>query len=268
MLREAAVAGQFYPFESSEIKKQLGSFFSNVKQERDAAVVIAPHAGYIYSGQTAAFSYSCLKKFKTYVVLSPNHTGLGDSISIFPPGEWKTPLGKVEIDDKISAKIADDLGIGRDKVAHLGEHSIEVQLPFLQYLFGEDFKFVAITIAEHNLQELKRVGDSLLKASEEGEFGLIASSDFTHFEHFESAKSKDMQAIERIKGFDVDGFYKLVEEKRLSICGAAPIAAVLQYCIGKGLKKAYLLHYDTSATASGDKSSVVGYAAIKFCSLC
>ncbi len=269
MNRKAAFAGSFYPADTAKLKEMLESFFSKAKKElakkQKTACVAAPHAGYAYSGQTAAFSFAALKKAKTFVILSPNHTGYGARVSIFPEGEWETPLGKAKINSALSKKIAEALGIETDIEAHLGEHSIEVQLPFLQYLFKKDFDFVAITLATNNLAELKKLGTAIAETTKGIDVAVIASSDFTHYEPEESAKKKDLAAIKFVEKIDIKGFYKEVVEKNLSICGYAAIIAAMQYCLlRKEFKTGRLLYYDNSATASHDKASVVGYAAIGF----
>jgi len=268
MNREAAFAGSFYPADKKKLTAMLDGFFSGVQKEtkrEKTGCVVAPHAGYVYSGQTAAFSYSALKKAKTFVILSPNHTGYGRSISIWPDGEWETPLGKAKVNSALSKKIAEALGTETDTEAHLGEHSIEVQLPFLQHSFGNNFDFVAITLGTGNLAGLERLGKAIAEKTNGMAVAVIASSDFTHFETEESAKKKDLAAIKFIEKIDIEGFYSEVGEKQLSICGYAAIIAAMKYCVSaKGFKKGRLLHYDSSATASRDKANVVGYAAIGF----
>lgn len=269
MNREAAFAGSFYPADAKKLEEMLAEFFSKAKKElakkQKTRCIIAPHAGYFYSGQTAAFSYAAVKKAKTFVILSPNHTGYGAQVSIWPEGTWETPLEKAKINSALSKKIAEALGTETDVEAHLGEHSIEVQLPFLQYLFKNSFDFVAITIATDNLAELKKLGTAIAETTKSEDIAVIASSDFTHFEPEESARKKDLAAIKFIEKIDADGFYKEVVSKSLSICGYATIIAAMQYCLSsKVFKTGRLFHYDSSATASHDKANVVGYAAIGF----
>ena len=165
-MRKAVVAGTFYPKNKTELKEQLKKFFSNSStQTKKTNAVIAPHAGYIYSGKTAAKSYSFLEKAETFVLIGPNHTGLGEEISIYPEGKWATPLGEIEIDAVLAKDIAKKIPEAElEEEAHLEEHSIEVQLPFLQYLFGGKFKIVPICIATDERQALKGLAEAIFEA--------------------------------------------------------------------------------------------------------
>ncbi len=268
IVRETAVAGAFYPAKKEQLHKQLENFFSktkNIHENEKSNAIIAPHAGYIYSGQTAAFAFSRLKKAKTFVILCPNHTGMGKEISISNAQYWETPFGKTEVDLGLGKKIVEKTIAEFDELAHIGEHAVEVQLPFLQYLFGKDFKILPITIATSKFQELKKLGEALfeIEKNEKMVLGIVASSDFTHYEPKDFAAEKDMMAIKKIEELDSKGFHEMVQGMNLSICGFCGITALLEYCKMAGKKKGVLLSYDTSATASGDSSSVVGYAAIK-----
>jgi len=268
MIREPAVAGMFYPSSKKEISDMLSSFFKGANAPKgraahDSGVVVAPHAGIAHSGQTAAFAYNSLRKAGTYFILSPNHTGLGAAISIYPKGSWKTPLGKVEVDEGLASGLARELGVGRDEIAHIREHSIEVQLPFLQHLFGE-VKIVPVTIAVPGLGGMERLGKAIAKVSEGKEIGVIASSDFTHGLPEESAREKDLKAIGLIERMDIKGFDKLVRDENLSICGYLGIEAAMCYAGEIGLRQGKLLKYDSSARTCRDSSSVVGYAAVSF----
>lgn len=266
MLREAVIKGSFYPKTKKEIITQMKTFFSKVKTSKKTNYFIAPHAGTIYSGQTAAHSYSLMNKPETVVILSPNHTGYGEEISVYPEGKWETPLGESEVDKKAVDKITELFPKARkDEMAHLQEHSIEVQLIFLQFLFKE-FKIVPITLMTENSDELEKLAEALIKTEKilGKKFTVIASSDFTHFLPAEQAKEKDFKAIEFIKKMDGKGFHDLVLKGRLSICGHSPIEALMQYCKKKDIKKAELINYSTSGDATGDNSSVVAYASIGF----
>lgn len=258
--RSAAVAGMFYPAKKQALERQLNSLFKNIKGTEKSNAIIAPHAGYEYSGRIAALAFNCLEEAKTFVILGPNHTGMGAQISISTAGAWETPLGIVPVDKELRENlISQGIGTG-DEEAHLQEHSIEVEIPFLQFKFRE-FKILPICIMSTNLAQLTELGNALAKAKN---ISLIASSDFSHFIPLESAKERDLKAIKFIEKLDLRGFFSYVEERKLSICGYAPIITAIQYAKQKGYSKAKLLEYNSSATATKDEMNVVAYAAIKF----
>jgi hypothetical protein len=261
-IRKPAVAGQFYPAEREKLLSTLKAFFLDEKKRKIGVAAIVPHAGYIYSGKIAASGFAMLKKVKTYVLLGPNHTGLGKPASISGSTEWETPLGRIKVDRKLAEEIATNTVAEFEESAHLMEHSIEVQLPFMQYLYGNDITIVPIVISGLGAEELIAFGKQL--ASIEQDFVIVVSSDFSHFVPESSAKEKDMDAIECIKAIDAKKFYELVFSNNLSICGYEPITALLSYAAAKQIKKVELVRYDTSARVTGDKSSVVGYASIIF----
>lgn len=263
MLREAAFAGSFYPSSKEEVEKQISDFFNEVQGVSEStSVVIAPHAGYIYSGKVAAYAYSALKKFDTYIILSPNHTGLGEVISIYPAGEWETPLGKISVDDEVADAIAEKMGVERDPIAHIQEHSIEVQLPFIQKKFA-GAKIVPITIGTSDAEVLEELGEVIFEVCG-SRVGVIASSDFSHQLLIEKAEELDMLALEFIKAGDIEGFSQIVRDKMMSICGYPGIVVAMHYCKKIGLVRGKLLKYDTSASETGDATAVVGYAAVGF----
>jgi AmmeMemoRadiSam system protein B len=261
-VREAAVQGSFYPGEKKALKALLDSFFSGEKVKAESDLVIAPHAGFVYSGRTAAKAFSRLKAHKTFVILAPNHTGAGKEISVYPSGAWRNCLGGVEVDGKMARALVERLPEAEeDELAHLQEHSAEVMLPFLQHRF-KSFKILPIVLGFHDLKLAERLAQALFDLSREFDFGLIASSDFTHFQPLESAEEKDRSAIKLIEKLEVEAFHRLVLEKRLSICGFVPIEVALYLARLQGCKRAELLAYSSSAEASGDESNVVGYAAL------
>ncbi|MCX6801713.1 MAG: AmmeMemoRadiSam system protein B [Candidatus Diapherotrites archaeon] len=259
--REPAVAGQFYPGNVAKLRETLDGFFSAAKKTPSSKAIIAPHAGYIYSGRIAALGHARLAKAKTFILLGPNHTGLGPGISVSDSDSWKMPLGSIQTDREIAEKIIKKSSAEFDSMAHLGEHSLEVQLPFLQYRFKE-FKIVPVTIASQELKELLELGNAIASLKED--VSVIASSDFSHFIPLKNAKEKDLEALELAGKLKAEEFHALVEEKNLSICGASAITALLQYCRKKGMKKGTLLEYGSSADMTGDTSSVVGYASMAF----
>lgn len=259
--REPVAAGSFYPSSAAEIKRMLEGFFSKTRREQLSRAVISPHAGYPYSGRLSAISISKLKEAKTFVILSPSHSGIGAAISVSPHESWKTPLGTVPVDRALSEEIVGNSGAEFDELAHLGEHSIELQLPLLQYLF-KGFRVVAVTIMSQDLNELLQLGDAL--ASLKGSISFIASGDFSHHIPLKSAEEKDGEAIKLIEELKAEEFHSLVTEKNLSICGLAPFTVLMEYCRKTSIKQGKLLEYTTSAETLGDTSSVVGYASVIF----
>ncbi|MFH0918049.1 MAG: AmmeMemoRadiSam system protein B [Candidatus Omnitrophota bacterium] len=265
-LRKPAVAGQFYPAEAKELKSLIASWVGKTAQKIDCLGCILPHAGYIYSGKVAACTISGVKIKDTVVLLGPNHTGQGATFSIMPQGAWQTPLGNVEINSKLA-----DLFLGKsryleaDSLAHLDEHSLEVELPILQY-FRDDFKIVPIAIRTDNLSELDAVGQELASVVIENDLrGLVmfvASSDLTHYEPQKKAEIKDALAIRAILDLDEQKLQAVVQKSEISMCGFAPISILIKAAKLLGAKKGELIKYQTSGDVSGDKSSVVGYAGI------
>jgi len=259
MIRNPVVAGQFYPSSASKLKAMIEGM---IKEE--AIGLVSPHAGYVYSGPVAAAVISRIKFKDTFIIMGPNHTGAGKPLSIMTEGKWKTPLGEVEIDSKLAKKIlATSKHLQEDKTAHLYEHSIEVQLPFLQY-FNTEFKLVPIVLAYAGGAIYKEIGKALAKAVKEsgGKAVIIASSDMTHYEPQASAQRKDTQAIEAVLALDEDELLKRVEKLDITMCGFAPAVSLIVAAKELGAKGAELVKYQTSGDATGDYSSVVGYAGI------
>ena len=243
-----------------------GKLPKRVKGDRRPPALIAPHAGYMYSGPIAAHAYAQLdeRKVGTAVIMGPNHYGVGTPVSIFPEGVWVTPLGEVEIDRDLAMELAKASDVfSLDEFSHEREHSIEVQLPFLQYVLGE-VKLVPICFLDQSLETCIRVGEALgevLKARDD--VVLIASSDMTHYEPHEQAKSKDMRALEEVRRLSAEGLYEVISRNDISMCGYGPVAALIHACRKAGAREAEVLKYATSGDITGDYGSVVGYAAVK-----
>ena len=264
MSREPVVAGQFYTGKETLLRKEVAGFVDQKKEKLDAIGVVSPHAGYMYSGSVAGCVLSSIKPKPTYVILGPNHTGLGKPFGLDSERTWKTPLGEVRIDTELAeAILKKSRYIKKDRACHDREHSIEVQLPFLQYL-SEDSSFVPIAIAYADKEIYKTIGNELAKAIKElkKEVTIIASSDMTHYESHDEARKKDNMAIEKILALDIDGFLERIEKFNISMCGFAPTAIMMQAALELGAKKAKLIKYNTSGDTSGDYSAVVGYAGI------
>ncbi len=264
MDREPVVAGQFYPGEESALKEQIKSFIDEGAKKEDVLGAILPHAGYVYSGKVAGAVYSRMVIPERFVIIGPNHTGRGRPFAVMVEGRWKTPLGEVEIDSDLAKEIlAEGENLEGDEEAHSHEHSIEVQIPFLQYLTG-DFRFVPIILSEGNLATYREIGAAIARAIRaKGEkVVIIASSDMTHYESQESAEGKDKQAIEAILELNEEALLKRVRHLNISMCGHAPVVTMLSAAKELGAKEAELVQYMTSGDTSGDYSAVVGYAGV------
>ena len=227
--------------------------------------LICPHAGYMYSGPVAANAYYQLAtdgRPDVLVILGPNHQGIGSGVSIMDRGIWRTPLGDVEVDAETCKAILQHSDIiDVDDSAHAYEHSIEVQIPFLQYIYGS-FKFVPICFLMQDLETAREVGEALAKALKDKNAVIIASSDMTHYEPHVRASEKDRKAINAILQLDEASFYSVLESLNVTACGYGPIASLIVASKKLDAKKAELLSYRTSGDVTGDKSAVVGYAAI------
>jgi len=270
-------AGSFYAGSSESLKRQIEKCFTHrfgpgelpkvvEKGPRKIAGLICPHAGYMYSGPIAANAYYHLATdglVDVFVILGPNHYGIGSGVAIMNRGVWRTPLGDVEIDTETSSEIAHKSGIiDVDESAHADEHSIEVQLPFLQYVYGSSFKFVPICFRMQDLDTCREVGQTLAEALKGKNAVIIASTDMTHYEPHRRAVEKDKKAIDAIEKLDEELFYSVLESYNISACGYGPVVALITAAKKIDVKKALLLNYKTSGDITGDTSAVVGYAAL------
>jgi AmmeMemoRadiSam system protein B len=278
MIRKPAVAGVFYERNPDSLKKQIEWCFEHklgpgeipkMGNKREIKGVMAPHAGYLYSGPIAAHSYYKLVEDgfpETFIILSPNHTGLGSGISTMLEGEWETPLGNIEIDTKFAEElVADARIIDYDASAHIREHSLEVQLPFLQY-FSDDFKIVPISMWMQDLESAYDIGKSIKKVKDAlgTEIVVIASSDMTHYKPQNIANQNDSHVLDAIKSMDEKLMMKRVLELNVTMCGYGPVATTIIASKELGAKNAEILKYATSGDLTGDLSAVVGYASAVF----
>jgi len=264
MIRNPVVAGQFYPESASQLKAMIAGLVCEKVVREEVIGLVSPHAGYIYSGPVSGAVISRIKFKDTFIIIGPNHTGVGKPLSIMTQGTWKTPLGEVEIDSELGKQIlASSILMEEDQRAHQYEHSIEVQLPFLQY-FKRDIKLVPIVLGYSTGTTYKEIGGEIAKAIKDlnKEVVIIASSDMTHYEPQASAQKKDNQAIEAILDLNEDELLRRVEELNISMCGYGPVVSLISAAKELGAKRAELVRYQTSGDITGDFTSVVGYAGI------
>jgi len=278
-VRRPARAGTFYEGTGESLRKQIENCFLHklgpgkipkiVKGgPRHVIGLVCPHAGYMYSGPVAAHAYYKLAsdgKPDVAVIFGPNHSGYGSALAVMNDGSWRTPLGDVEVDGDIANDIVRESRIvDVDESAHRFEHSIEVQLPFLQYLYGSNFKLVPICFLMQDLSSAREVGKATAKVLAGKNAVIIASSDMTHYESQESASRKDRLVLDAVQSMDEAKLYSTIETKNISACGYAPMIALITAAKNMGVKEAKLLCYKTSGDVIGDCSSVVGYAAVCF----
>ncbi len=265
MIRHPIASGKFYPGTAEALRALIESLVESVEDKVDAVGVVAPHAGYIYSGAVAGSVFARIEPADTYIILGPNHTGMGKPFSIMTVGSWQTPLGEVQIDSALAQNIlASSKYLQEDRTAHQGEHSIEVQLPLLQY-FKPELKIVPIILAVATLDIYRDIAASIAQAINEAtdkKIVIVASSDMTHYEPQEAAAAKDKRAIDDILKMDEAALLDRVIKERISMCGYAPVVTMLAAAKALGAKTAELVRYQTSGDASGDYSAVVGYAGV------
>jgi hypothetical protein len=264
MQRSSAVDGQFYPGRPDALRQTLSEFVPHVAAPQSAIGVMVPHAGYIYSGAIAGETYGRVRIPDRIVVIGPNHRGVGHSAAVFPSGSWSTPLGEALVAGDVAQRLLVDCpGLSADTAAHRFEHSLEVQVPFLQYL-NPHAAIVPICLGHLSLVDLlamgKALGGSLARLGQE--VLLVASSDMTHYESAEAARSKDRLALDRVLALDPEGLYRTVCEKRISMCGFMPTVLMLAAAMELGATTASLVRYGNSGDVTGDLSEVVGYAGV------
>ena len=268
MIRKAQFAGSWYPDTAAELAGLFESYAARIAGRdtaRSRAIgLMAPHAGYVYSGMTAYRTYAAVEIPASVIVLGIQHRAFVRVNGVYPEGAWETPLGAAEIDDRLAQALLDAVPeLERDASAHAGEHSLELQIPFLRH-FRPDVKICPVSIAEREPSALIAIGKKIARAIEDGkdEILIAASSDMTHFETEEVARRQDEAAIERILKLDPEGLYATVVERDITMCGAAPATVMLAAAVELGARKAELVEYTSSAAVSGDTSSVVGYAGV------
>ena len=265
LVRKPAVAGQFYPATADLINKQIGSFLRpDPPVKKEVIGCMLPHAGYLYSGMVAVQTVAQVIVKDTVVLLGPNHTGRGSAFSLMSAGEWQTPLGNVAIDEDLAqAILAGSQYLEEDDQAHYKEHSLEVELPILQY-FRKDFKIVPISFGVDDPDALKAIGRSIAHAikglKRESSTLLVASSDMTHYESASSARKKDDIAIHAIVTLDEKALREAIHGSNITMCGYLPVIVMITAAKELGATKGELVKYATSGDVTKDNSSVVGYA--------
>ncbi len=272
-IRKPVVSGQFYPSGARALREMIASFVSSphwgedegegVKTTKTIGAII-PHAGYVCSGVVAGAVYSRLSVPELVIILGPNHTGLGPAFSLMTEGIWQTPLGEVPVSSLAEDLLQQSSLLEGDESAHQREHSLEVQLPFLQFCAKDPFDVIPIVVGSLNEADLLKLGKEVAEFIKESkkETLIIASSDMTHYEPDQVAREKDKYALEAILGLDPKMLLSRTEEQNISMCGVGPATIMLAAANELGAKKAQLVKYNTSGDTCGDRDSVVGYAGV------
>ncbi len=271
-IRKPAVSGMFYAGTLGELEEQIKWCYKhalgpgaaprvNSRGLRRIVAIVVPHAGYYYSGPVAAHAYKELAGdgiFDTAVILGPNHTGYGNPVSLWMGDDWSTPLGEAGINRELGQKLLGEL-IRADETAHIHEHSIEVQLPWLQNLYRK-MKIVPIAMLAQDLETARAVGKAIAVAGDN--LVIVASSDFTHYEPHSIAMAIDSSVIDAVIALDEEELYKRCDRLNCTMCGYGPVASAIVAAKEMKAKEATLLKYATSGETTGDFSRVVGYGSI------
>lgn len=273
-VRTPAVAGMFYPKEKNELKESIHDCIVHEYGVGESKMefgkvygVVCPHAGYMYSGPVASHSFQSISNqdFELAIIVGPNHWGIGCGVATMKDAVWQTPLGDVEVDSESAQQIHEISKLVEiDFFSHTRDHSIEVQVPMLQEFYKKPFKILPIILNDQEHEFAVEIGSAVAKLAQKKKSIIIASSDFTHYEENSFAHSQDRALIEPILDLDVERFYKVLNDRRVTACGYGAIASAMVACKELGAKQGKLLKYATSGDIAGDKRSVVGYASIVF----
>ncbi len=275
MIRKPVVAGQFYPDRKEDLENMIrycmehkyGPGRDSIKSNEKILGIVCPHAGYMYSGPTACHSYKSIvfQNPELVIIIGPNHFGVGKDVATMIDAQWQTPLGTVQVDSE-SAKQVTEISkvIEIDEFSHSQDHSLEVQVPMLQEILSNDFQILPIILRSQDMETAIDVGNAVTEIARKKNSVIVASSDFTHYEENSFAHKQDKALIEPILEMNVEKFYHVLKEKRVTACGYGSIASTVIACKNLGAVKGKLLSYATSGDVSGNTESVVGYGAIEF----
>ncbi|HTP51462.1 MAG TPA: AmmeMemoRadiSam system protein B [Anaeromyxobacteraceae bacterium] len=266
MDRQPAVAGRFYPASPAALAEEVATLLAEKPSGRatpepplPALGMLAPHAGYMYSGAVAGATYARVDVPERAIVLCPNHTGMGERVALWPSGGWLTPLGRVPVDEEMVRDLRASGLASPDREAHRHEHSAEVQLPFLQ-LRRPEVAIAALCLGPLSLERCRELGTAIAAAARRHRALVLASSDMSHYLPARVAREKDQLALERLLALDPTGLYEVVRREDISMCGYVPATVMLFATKELGAREVELVRYGSSADATGDDSSVVGYA--------
>ncbi|MBA7517108.1 hypothetical protein ES705_09161 [subsurface metagenome] len=269
LIRESTASGSFYPADPDALESQIASFMDNVQPLglHNIKAIVSPHAGYIYSGQIAAYSFKQVAgiKYDSIIIIAPSHGEYFDYLSIYHGDAYETPIGPVKIDkDRANALAGSSPLIQKSAYGHRGEHSLEVQLPFLQVVFGKDISIVPVVIGNQsrkNIEELGRMAGELFSSDN---ILVVASTDLSHFHPYETASELDANVSSLIGSYDTDGLMEEFIANKAEMCGGGPVLSAMIAARAMGADSSKIIKYANSGDVSGDRSSVVGYLSAAF----
>ena len=268
-IRRSVIAGTWYPGNPKILRADIENYLHNVPDEKidgKVAGLIVPHAGYMYSGQVADYAYKIIRgePFDAIVVIGPSHRTFFHGISLYNRGGYETPLGVIPVDVAFANDImAQSTVISHIPDAHAQEHSIEIQLPFLQVSIGA-FRFVPVIMGEQDRQTCETLAESIVKGVGNRRVLVVGSSDLSHFHAYEKAVKLDSLVLKHIEKMDDKGLIKDLESNVCEACGGGPAAVTMMVSEKIGAKKVKILKYANSGDVTGDRRSVVGYASVVF----
>ncbi len=268
MEREPAVSGRFYPSDPADLAREVRAYLAPSPgagrapaASRPALGVVAPHAGYVYSGAVAGATFARVEVPDRVVLLCPNHTGSGARVAAWPGGSWRMPLGPVPVNVEMTGEIVAAGLATPDREAHRREHALEVELPFLQ-VRNPAVSIAALCVGHLPFARCREIGEGLARVARRHGALLVASSDMSHHLPAAVAREKDGMAIERMLALDPQGLHEVVTREEISMCGFVPATILLVAAIAEGARAAELVRYATSGDVTGDPGSVVGYAGL------
>jgi AmmeMemoRadiSam system protein B len=266
MNREPYVAGYFYPASADELRSTISRFVDKKATKKDVVGLLAPHAGYMYSGPVTGAVVSSIVFKDTFIIIGPSHSGLGEPFSVWAEGSWKTPLGTVNVDAELAREmIGVSTFLREDYDAHREEHAVEVQVPFLQY-FKPDVRIVPVILSGVTAETYRQIGRDIARAIKETKKNVVimASGDMTHYEPHDIAAEKDMKAVEAMVALDEGELTRRYKNLHISMCAYGPVVCLMSAAQELGVREAELVKYQTSGDVTGDRDAVVGYAGVIF----
>ncbi len=263
-IRRPAVAGLFYPKDREELWESLEGICGSRREIYDPKAVLSPHAGYIYSGKVAGGLFSSIRIKSTAVILGPNHRSVGHPLALYNGDLWETPLGNVRIDRDISEELALHPLFSYDNIAHAYEHSIEVQIPFLQYISEGKISIVPVCVGDIGYNEAVEAGRVIAEVIKGKDAFIIISSDMSHYVPDETARKEDEILIKAMEDMNTEELYTKAMTYGISMCGLLPAVIGIEASKLLGAEKGILIDYKTSGDATGDYESVVGYCSMVF----